>query len=469
MKRLFFLSLLSLVFVLPADLLHAGWTELDKLLASDGDESNYFGYCVSVSGDYAIVGALYDDDNGMDSGSAYIFKRDGTAWSQEAKLTASDGAASDWFGTSVSISGDYAIVGASGDDDSGVGSGSAYIFKRDGTVWSEQDKLLASDGAADDAFGVSVSISGDYAVVGASGDDDNGNLSGSAYIFRRDGTIWGEEAKLTALDGAIYDFFGSSVSVSGDYAIVGAYCDDDNGIESGSAYIFKRDGAVWSEQAKLTASDGAEDNYFGFSVSINGDYTIVGAYADDDNGDLSGSAYIFKRDGAVWSEEAKLTASDGAAGNWFGCSVSVSGNYAIVGAWGDGDNGLNSGSAYIFKREGAVWGEEAKLTASDGAAGDYFGAFVSISGDYAIVGASGDDDNGSGSGSAYVFAMCPDSDLTGDCFADFRDFSVMGDAWFSDPNMGNWDPACDISDPNDNLIDALDLEVFVNNWLEGVE
>jgi len=378
------------------------WLEQDKLLASDGAATDCFGVSVSIDGDYAIVGAPWDDDNGVYSGSAYVFKRDGTAWTEQVKLLPSDGAADDWFGMSVSIDGDYVIVGAVWDDDNGDDSGSAYVFKRDGTAWTEQVKLLPSDGAADDMFGLSVSISGEYAIIGAYHDDDNGVDSGSAYIFTRSGTTWTEQAKLLASDGAADDWFGNFVSIDGDYAIVGAPWDDDNGVDSGSAYVFKRDGTAWTEQAKLLPSDGAADDWFG-SVSIDGDYVIVGAVWDDDNGVYSGSAYIFKRSDTVWTQQAKLLASDGAEEDIFGMSVSIDGEYAIVGAPNDDDNGDGSGSAYVFKRSGTTWTEQAKLLPSDGAADDLFGFSVSISGDYAIVGAYLDDDNGEDSGSAYVF------------------------------------------------------------------
>ena len=208
---------------------------------------------------------------------------------EQTKLTASDAAADDLFGYSVSISGDYAIVGSYFDDDAGSSSGSAYIFVRTGTTWSEQAKLTASDAAADDLFGYSVSISGDYAIVGAERNDDVGSNSGSAYIFVRTGTTWSEQAKLTASDAATNDNFGLRVSISGGYAIVGAYLNDDAGSSSGSAYIFVRTGTTWSEQAKLTASDAATNDNFGISVSISGGFAIVGARKNDD----AGSAYIY--------------------------------------------------------------------------------------------------------------------------------------------------------------------------------
>ena len=212
---------------------------------------------------------------------------------QQAKLLASDGATGDEFGFSVSISGNVAIVGSQGDDDNGADSGSAYIFAFDGTTWVLQRKLVPVDGAAGDLFGESVSISGDVAIVGAPLDDDNGDRSGSAYIYRFDGTTWSQEQKLLASDGAERDFFGISVSISGDVAVVGALDDDDNGTDSGSAYVFRFDGTTWTHEQKLLASDGAAEDFFGDSVSISGDVAIVGADGNDDNGPESGSAYMF--------------------------------------------------------------------------------------------------------------------------------------------------------------------------------
>jgi len=399
----------------------AGWSEIAKLIASDGATSDWFGYSVSISGDYAIAGAWYDDNsNGADAGAAYIFKRSGTSWMQEAKLTASDGAASDWFGCSVSLNGDYAVIGAYSDDtSSGSNAGSAYVFKRSGTSWTQEAKLTASDGAAYDYFGYSVSISGDYAIAGANGDNNgNGADAGAAYIFKRSGTSWTQEAKLIASDGAAGDCFGCSVSISGDYAIAGAWYDDNsNGANAGSAYIFKRSGTSWTQEAKLIASDGAAGDCFGCSVSISGDYAIAGANGDDNgNGADAGAAYIFKRSGTSWTQEAKLIASDGAAGDYFGDSVSISGDYAIAGAPGDDNgNGADAGAAYIFKRSGTSWKQEAKLIASDGAAYDAFGNSVSISGYYTVIGAFQDDNvYGNDAGSAYIFKRpIPDLDCSG--------------------------------------------------------
>ncbi|MDG2053622.1 MAG: FG-GAP repeat protein, partial [Phycisphaerales bacterium] len=383
------------------------WNEVQKLTASDGAENDRFGRSVSISGEYAVIGADLAHGNDFYSGGAYIFDRDGDGnWNEVAKLTASDGAYNDRFGWSVSISGDYAVIGAIGGGYNGTWSGSAYIFEhdRDGN-WTEVNKLTASDGAAEDYFGGSVSISGNYAVIGAYGDDDDGSYSASAYVFERDGAgVWSEAQKLTASDAAAGDYFGYSVSISGDYAVIGAGWDDDNGYSSGSAYVYERDGqGNWSEAAKLIASDGAGYDNFGRSVAISGGYAVVGAPDDDDKGTNSGSAYIFDRDGdGDWIQSAKQTSP--ADDDFFGGSVSISGEYAVVGAGWDDDNGSSSGSAYVYERDGAGnWNEVQKLTASDGAAEDYFGFSVSISGDYAVIGAPHDDDTGPDSGSAYIF------------------------------------------------------------------
>jgi len=396
MKRMTLILLLTTSLCLSAD-----WIEQQKILPSDGSDWDRFGSSVSVDGDYAVVGANFDDDDGEASGSAYIFKRLGDTWSEQAKITASDGAFNDHFGCSVSIDGEYTVIGACREDDNGAESGSAYIFKRIGDTWSEQAKITASDGAINDHFGYSVSISGDYAVIGVY-DNIYAGL-GSAYVFHRTGTIWSEQANLAASDGAPVDFFGSSVSISGDYAVIGAFGDDDNGSASGSAYIFHRDGTSWSEQAKIIASDGSCSDRFGWSVSISGDYVLIGTDLGDDSENSSGSAYIFHRMGTTWFEQAKITATDGESYDFFGSSVSLSGDYAVIGAFGDDDTGDSSGSAYIFNRVGNTWNEQVKIIASDGEDGDGFGFSVSISGDYTVIGVYRDDDNGDASGSAYIF------------------------------------------------------------------
>ena len=391
------------------------WDTGTKIVATDPAPVDYFGYSVAISGDYAIVGVERDDDGGSGSGSAYIFRRtDTNTWDAGTKIVATDAAQADYFGRSVAISGEYAIVGAYLDDDGGPQSGSAYIFRRTGTnTWGEQYKIVATDDAPGDIFGTSVAIDGDYAIVGAYGNTDGGYDSGSAYIFRRTGTnTWDAGTKIIATDAAVYDKFGWSVAISGDYAIVGAYANTDAGTNSGSAYIFRRTGTnTWDTGTKIVASDLAARDYFGWSVAISGDYAIVGAHKDDDGGTDSGSAYIFRRTGTnTWDTGTKILASDAATNDWFGFSVAIDGSYAIVGAHKDDRPGQpgndDSGSAYIFRRTGTnTWDTGTKIVATDAAYLDRFGFSVAIDRDYAIVGAYGDDDGGTASGSAYIYNL----------------------------------------------------------------
>ena len=388
--------------------------EEQKLTAKDGEAYDRFGCSVSISGDYAIVGARGDGDNGMNAGAAYVYTRVSAKWGKVVKLTARDGQAGDRFGCSVSISGNYAIVGARFDDTKGIDAGAAYIFERTfGEKWRQIAKLTAGDGQAGDRFGQSVSISGNYAIVGADYDDDNGSDSGAAYVFERSGSFWPQVTKLTAGNGQARDYFGCSVSISGNYAIVGAYGDGGNGTLDGSAYVFtlsdsfwprpqvanKRRPGFWRQVAKLTAGSAA--GKFGKSVSIFDRYAIVGAPEDIHNGVESGTAYVFERSGSNWTKVDKLAV--GSSGDYFGGYVSISGNAVIVGAYGDDNNGSNSGAAHIFERTlGSKLRKVAKLTAGDGQAGDRFGESVSISGNAAIVGAYGDADNGTDTGAAYI-------------------------------------------------------------------
>ncbi|MCH8153589.1 MAG: FG-GAP repeat protein, partial [Planctomycetes bacterium] len=312
--------------------------------------NDLFGNSVAISGTTAIVGAVWDDDNGDYSGSAYLF--DATTGRQVAKLLANDGAAGDFFGVSVAISGEIAIVGAVYHGDNGFRSGSAYLFDiSDPANPVQTAKLLADDGAEFDFFGGSVAIGPDGigVIIGAVGDDDNGDWSGSAYLF--DTTTGRQIVKLLANDGAAIALFGNSVAISGSKAIVGAYADGDNGFQAGSAYIF--DTSTGEQVFKLLPDDGAEFDSFGKSVAISGITAVVGAPFDDDNGNRSGSAYLFNT--TTGRQIAKLLADDGAAGDEFGWSVAMSGPTAIVGAHFDDDNGSNSGSAYLFDASVCPW------------------------------------------------------------------------------------------------------------------
>jgi len=325
-----------------------------QLTAGDGGGGDNFGWSVAVSGDTAVVGAYFDDVGANDrQGSAYVFTRSGTTWSQQQKLAAADGAANDEFGWSVAIAGNTVVVGAlESDVGANFSQGAAYVFVRSGTAWSQQQKLTAADGAASDLFGWSVALSGDTAVVSAEYDTVGANAyQGSAYVFVRSGTTWSQQQKLTAADGAANDYFGCSVALSGGTAVVGAHNDDVGAnTDQGSAYVFTRSGTTWNQQAHLTAADGAANDWFGNSVAISGETAVVGAPKDVVGANTDqGSAYVFARSGTTWSQQQKLTAGDGAAWSSFGHSVAISGDTALVGAFYD-DVGANTdqGSAYVF-------------------------------------------------------------------------------------------------------------------------
>ena len=404
-------SVLILLLTTPA---LGDWTQIATLLAGNGTAGDRFGYSVSVSGDWAVIGVPYDNEDGTDAGAAYVFRLNDSEWVQVAKLHPDATAPEERFGTSVSISGDTLVVGAPGGWYTGPGA--AYVYKRMGlNYWVRVAKLTASDGDDRDYFGTSVSISGDTIVVGAYGDDDNGHLSGSAYVFQKSGSTWSQVAKLLPSDGMYGDKFGQSVSISasGTTAVIGAPYKHSNS-SAGVVYVFDRPSG-WSgtlnENALLLASDGAQGDYLGDSVFISGDTVVAGAYGDDDSGSRSGSAYVFEKPGSGWSgtinEAAKLLPSDGAAYDHFGGSVSLSGDTVAIGApASDDDSGTDSGSVYVFVKPGGGWAgtisEDAELLASDGSTNGGFGMSVSVSDDRIVVGALSDE-SGVSSGSAYIF------------------------------------------------------------------
>ncbi len=392
---------------------------------------------------------------------------------QQAYLKASNTDAWDSFGYSVSISGDTVVVGALGEDSNATGvngdqndnsasdAGAAYVFVRRGALWFQQAYLKASNTDAGDAFGDSVSISGDTIVVGAPGEssnatgvngdqsDNSASVAGAAYVFTRSAGVWSQEAYLKASNTDALDEFGLPVSISGETVVVGAPYEDSNatGINgdqsnnsasnAGAAYVFLRSGSTWTQQAYLKASNTDAGDFFGLSVSVSGDTVVVGARWEDSNatgvnGDQSdnsaskaGAVYVFVRSGSTWTQQAYLKASNTGMGDNFGRSVTISGDTVVVGANGEDSNAngsqgnnfaTNAGAAYVFVRSGTTWTQQAYLKASNIGAYDNFGYYVAISGDTVVVGAFGEDSNATGvngnfgnnlskdSGAAYVFA-----------------------------------------------------------------
>lgn len=371
-------------------------------------------------------------------------------WDEVIKIVASDRAAGDAFGSSISISGNYAVVGAPSErhDVSGLNeleeAGSAYIYELNGSGdWLQKQKIVASERGISHNFGQSVSISGDYIVIGAPfGNTDASGANpisnaGTAYVFKRNGSgTWVQHQKLVASDREGGDYFGSAVAINNGRVIVGAWYEDHdvtgtggNMPNAGSAYIFEENGSgVWQQVQKIVASDRENSDRFGMSVSISGDFAIVGTRFDrkNENGSSplltqAGSAYIFERNGSgVWQQVQKIVASDRAESAYFGASVSISGSYAAIGAFAEkrndsGGSSLNdAGAVYVFERgSGGTWSQQQKIVASDRSAGDVFGYSVSIDGTKLIAGARNEAHDASGTGtlaeagSAYIFQYSP--------------------------------------------------------------
>ncbi len=393
-----------------------------KLTADDGTELDGFGSAMAIDSNTLVIGVKDDDDNGDTSGSAYVFARDNNEdWTQQAKLLASDGAMFDTFGISVAVSGNTIVVGAPQHDDAeATDSGAAYVFVRDNEGnWTEQAKLIVPIPARGTFFGQSVAISGNTVLIGAIGDRNNGLPTGSAYVFVRDNNgDWTQQTKLTDIDGTFINQFGWSVALDSNTAIVGDRSDDGAtvGTNSGSVYVFVRDNADnWTRQAKLTANDAAQGDEFGYVVALDSNTAVVGARYDDDieaGTTDSGSAYVFVRDNEdSWTQQAKLTANDGATFDEFGFAVAIDGDTVVIGAPGysEAGVGLHIGAAYVFARTDNTWMQEAKWTVDDAAPSDNFGWSVAINGDTVAVGAIGDDELANGSGAVYVYDLSADS------------------------------------------------------------
>ena len=413
------------------------YTQAAKIIADDGVAYDGFGdRSMAADGDIIVVGAYMasgcrtssptgapsprptggsgDEDEDEDdyyyygddcraSGAVYLFRTTdgGITYAQVAKLTASDAAANDRFGISVAIDGNTIVIGAYYKSS---GTGAVYVFRTSdgGATYDEIAKLTAADAASGDYFGYSVAIDGNTVVVGAYYDDDGGSSSGSVYIFHTSdgGATYDEVAKLTASDAASYDYFGYSVAIAGGTVVVSAYRDDDGGSSSGSVYIFHTSdgGATYDEVAKLTASDAASYDYFGYSVAIAGGTVVVGAYYKSSG---RGAVYVFRTSdgGATYDELTKLTADDASHYDYFGYSVAIQGDKIAVGASSREDG---RGSAYIFlTSDGGATYQAAMLMADDAVSYEEFGKSVALAGGLVVVGSEGE----RRSGAIYVFAI----------------------------------------------------------------
>ena len=380
------------------------------LTAEDPIESAEFGRSVAMDGGLIVVGAAEGSDEvAVGPGSAYVFRRIGNTYIQEAKLVAPDGEDGDEFGRDVDVKGNVIAVGARfASNDSSERSGAAYVYKKRDGHWVFDQKVTADDGAPEDNFGRAVALDNNLLVVSARKEDVSVDNDGSVYVFRKKGNFWRQEAKLTASDSTDEARFGQSVAIKGNLIIIGARdAITPLAEKAGAIYLFQRVRSQWVETAKLSASDGENGDQFGFNIDIAGNVIAVGARRSDPfNSKDAGAVYLFGQFGKEWWEIGKLTASDGEGGDEFGHSVAMSGDLVAVGARrADIAGKKNQGAVYLFRRTGGHWEEIAKITASSGMAGDEFGHSLAAHGDKILAGANIVDIDETDQGAAYVYQI----------------------------------------------------------------
>lgn len=405
--------------------------ETQRVQPGDVSIFSLFGTAVAMSGepaDRAIIGAFFQDG----VGAAYVYRRIGNTWVEDGKLSPSDGVEGSYFGTSVGIDGDYAVVGAPGTQD-GEGEdipGAAYVFKRENGQWVQKQKLTAFPGAE---FGSSVSISSGRAMVGDPADPEWGLDAGAVWVYKVNGEDWTLEEKITATDATPEDYFGSAVYLDGERAIIGSLFNDQSQIESGAAYIYIWNGTQWFKQQKLAPSDPEQEKWFGFAVHIVGDIAVIGAPQDDSAGVDAGAGYFFEWNGTEWIEALKTVGSNTVAGDYFGNAVGTDGGKVFVGGYAnDGLSGFDSGSAYTFIKPAGEWEQTNSLvTAGDGAAFDSYSISLVVRGEWALVGSLGGGDAGLFAGSAYFYNFHAPTmgDATSDNFVSFADITESLSYW----------------------------------------
>ncbi|MFI4881355.1 MAG: GC-type dockerin domain-anchored protein, partial [Phycisphaerales bacterium JB064] len=404
------------------------WVEVQKVTSDEPVEGMGLAADVHLDGDTMILGANGDDRIALNQGSASIYVRRNRTWEFDAELRADDGMPEDHFGISVSVNGDRAVVGAARGEGASADSGAAYVFEFGTGGWSQTAKLFAPEGVSGDVLGLSVALQGDTIVVGAPGEDSNG----AAHVFAYDGANWQHAQKLTASDATESDAFGAAVALNGNTLVVGAPQAGADGDEAGACYVFEFDGSQWVEAQKLRPTTIDDRDEFGLSIAIDTDTILAGAPEFDD-GSIGivqpGAAFVYTRVDGVWIEQAMLMADD-ANTNRFG-SVAIEGNTAVIGAQWDEQFGRQAGAAFVFKRSGVEWPKAAKLVASDAGTNQLFGHNTAIdNGTIACASSWAPVDGVLRAGAAYIFEPnpCP-ADLDGDGELTIFDFLAFQNAF----------------------------------------
>lgn len=385
------------------------YDELQKVNAMDSSIGAGFGWAIDVSSNYAVTGMPSDNEYGTKSGSAYILKYNGSEWKNIYKITASDAKAYEMFGRDIAIDRSTVVVTAPGDHDISNTPGTIYIYNPRGSEMVETARITSPENKNNDHFGRSVAINKNTIVVGATGTDGAGEHSGSAYVYHNNSdNQWINAAKLTAADAKVGDHFGFSSAVHNDVIVVGAPFHNVEHNNNGAAYIFRYDNITdcWIQEAKLIASDRNPDSFFGSSCSIYDDTIVIGAYRDSVNGTDSGSAYVYQYNvygNHTWTQETRLTASDGAEYENFGRSVKIQDNLILIGSDHASNAGVSTGAVYEYRNIGNGWLETNKITASDSADQDRFGKAIGYDKGMLLVGTPNDDDYDEDAGSVYVY------------------------------------------------------------------
>ncbi|MFK7847653.1 MAG: T9SS type A sorting domain-containing protein [Rhodothermales bacterium] len=375
-----------------------------KILASI--PTTAFSHAIAASGDVIMASSPFDYDNSY-VGAVYVYRFDGTSWIEEAILTASDGGPNQYFGWSIDLDENVAVVSAIGGfDEQGNKSGTAYIFRYNGSTWVEESKLLPHYNGVDFAFGNAVSLDGNVAIVGSSSDKPPAvGQTGAAYIYRYDGSDWIEEAYFYPDHGQTGILYGQSVAVDGDVAFVGSHSEYSPLSFAGAVYVYRYDGLVWFEESKLIASDAASNDQFGFSISIHNEVAAIGAYTKDEVNEDAGAVYVFRYNGTSWQEEEKLFDSSGNKDDRYGYSLAIESDMLFVGSNLNDDGATNAGSVFAYQYNGTNWAFEDQIIASDAEVHDEFGSSVAVSGDVLAVGAPGEDTFSSIGGVQYTGAL----------------------------------------------------------------